>query len=131
MPDFDQLDQCVMLGKLLFFLPPPARAPIAQGLYEMGVRVHPDLATKDVMFTGPPGMGQHRMGRVVDIKTARDGMEVIKQFTPDLYDKMQAATTERQKQQVLAEIRQRHPDLIAHAEKKAEQLAAEQASDAS
>lgn len=122
MPDFDQLDQTVLLARVLWFLPAPARTPYAQRLFELGVRVHPDLATKDVMVTGPAGLGEHRPRSLVDIKSARDGLGAVQEFAPDLYDKMQAATTERQKQQLLADIRARFPDMIGNAEQK---LAAE------
>lgn len=121
MPDFDKLDQCVALAKVLWFLPAPARSKVAEGLFDVGVRFHPELATKTVMVTGPAGLGGHRPRQLVKMESRRDAENIIKNFLPDLHDKLQAATTEQQKQQILREIRERHPEVIAKAE---QQLAA-------
>jgi hypothetical protein len=43
-----------------FFLPPPARKPIAEKLCEFGVRVHPELATKELVAHGPADLGNWR-----------------------------------------------------------------------
>lgn len=47
------------LAKALWFLPPPARAPIADKLHGLGVRIHPELATLQLERQGPAMMGEH------------------------------------------------------------------------
>lgn len=118
MPDFDKLDQCVMIAKALWFLPPPARAPVAQGMYDLGIRGHPELATMALEGLGSPGLGMHQPQRLVGIKSKREGMDIVRQFAPGMADKMDAATTEREKMLLLKEIRERYPNLIAEAEQK-------------
>lgn len=115
MPDIGKLDQCRMLAKCLWFLPPPARAPIADGLYGLGVRVHPELASKELLADGPPGLGAHLPQRLANIKSRADSMAIIRQINPELADKIDQAETERQKQQLLTEIRQQIPDVIERA----------------
>jgi GTP1/Obg family GTP-binding protein len=77
------------------------------------------------MVTGPAGLGSHRPRQLVKIESRRDAENIIKTFLPDLWDKLQAATTEQQKQQVLREIRDRHPEVIAQAEEQLATLSAE------
>ncbi|MBY0442814.1 MAG: hypothetical protein K2Q25_11890 [Mycobacteriaceae bacterium] len=128
MPDIDHLDQCQMLAKSLWFLPAPVRGEIASGLYSLGVRVHPELATKEVQLQGPAGLGEHRLPRLVNITTTRlrqDGMAIIRQFDPELAAKIDAAETERQKQELLAEIRDRYPEAIAQAQAQLSKVAME------
>lgn len=115
MADVDKLGQCVLLSKALWFLPPPARTKIAEGLYGLGVRVHPELATEQLMVAGPAGLGAYRPRSPVSIKV-RDNMDVIRQVAPALADRMDAATTETQKQQLLAEIRAQQSTIVAAAE---------------
>lgn len=107
-----------MLGNALWFLPAPARGPLAEGLYELGVRVHPELATKQVLTSGAPGLANHSPRRLVSIKSQEEGMDFIRQFKPDLAAKMDAARTDAQKQAVMADIRARAPEVIAQAEQK-------------
>lgn len=116
MPDIERLDQGRMLAKALWFLPAPARAEIADGLYGLGVRIHPELATKELQTDDPAGLGAHRRQRLVNITAARSGqdsMAIVRQFAPELAAKIDAAETERQKQDLLAEIGERYPDIIA------------------
>lgn len=125
MPDFGKLDQCRMLAKCLWFLPPPARAPIADGLYGLGVRVHPELASKELVTEGPAGFGPHRPQRLAKIQSRTDAMDIIRQFNPELAGKLDAAETERQKQDLLAEIRQKIPEVIARAEQRLAEVSPE------
>lgn len=105
-----KLNQCVLIVKVLQFLPPPARKQFATALYDVGVRVHPELATRqDLVVGGVPVTGLPSQASSAD-------SELLRQWSPELADKIDAATTEEQKQQVLADIRARFPALIAEAE---------------
>lgn len=55
------------LAKALWFLPPPARAPIADKLHGLGVRIHPELATLQLERQGPAMMGEHAAQEPVKI----------------------------------------------------------------
>lgn len=55
------------LAKVLWFLPAPARAPIADKLHGLGVRVHPELATLQLERTGPAALGNHAQQQPVKI----------------------------------------------------------------
>jgi hypothetical protein len=116
MPDFEEIDQMVMLSRGLWFLPRPARQPIAKGLYELGFRVHPELATKQVVTDGVPGLANIAPQALVNIQSQREGEHIIRQFAPDLAEKMDAATTSAQKMALMAEIRSRYGHLIQQAE---------------
>lgn len=113
----DKLNQCVLIAKVLWFVPPPAKAKFAATLYEFGIRIHPELATQSIMVGGVPGMGEFRP-RVPVSNNARDQMALVRQWAPDLADKMDAATTEVQKQQILADIRSRYSQLVTETEHK-------------
>jgi len=117
MSDTEKLNQCVLIAKALWFLPPPARREFAVGLYDLGVRVHPELATQQIMVSGVPGMGAHAPQRPVS-RSGRDQWALVREWAPDLADKADAATTEAQKQEILAEIRTRYSDIIAEAEQR-------------
>lgn len=99
-----------MLVRALWFLPPPARATVASGMYDLGVRIHPELAIKQLEPQGAAGMGQHRAHRLVNA-SADQGRALMRQFAPHLADKMDAS--EEEKQQVLAELRAKHGSKIA------------------
>lgn len=107
----DKLNGCVQLAKVLQFLPPPARKMYATALYDLGVRVHPELATRQQLVIGgmPITGDQPRVGRNAD-------MALVREWAPALADKMDAATTEEQKQQILAEIRAQYPQLVSEVE---------------
>lgn len=121
MPDFSELDQLVMLSRGLWFLPRPARQPVSKGLYDLGFRVHPELATKQVVTDGVPGLANVAPQGLVNIQSQREGEHIIRQFAPDLAEKMDAATTSAQKIALMAEIRARYGHLIAQAEQMQEQ----------
>lgn len=118
MPDFERVAACAALAKVLWFMPPPARAQVAVGLYDLGVRVHPELATKELVTQGPAGMGEHRKQRLTPIASRDDFMAMVRRFNPALADKIDAAQTDEQKRAVAAEIRLRHPEIIANAEQR-------------
>ena len=115
MPDFSKLDQCAMISQALYFIPPPARAPIAVGLYDLGMRLHPELATKGLVQLGPAGMGAHRRQRLVDVNSQRDGMAFLRDNMPALAAKIEAATTPAAKQAAMADIQREYPEIVAQA----------------
>lgn len=118
MPDFDKVGQCAELSKVLWFMPAPARAQVAVGLYDLGVRVHPELATKELVAQGPAGMGEHRKQRLAPIASREEFLAMVRHFDPVLADKIEAAQTDEQKRAVAAQIRLRHPEIIANAEQR-------------
>lgn len=58
------------LAGALWFLPPPARRPVAQLLAARGFRRHPDLAVKQPVRTGEAWMGNHAPQALEPIKGA-------------------------------------------------------------
>ena len=117
MPDLDRINQCRMLAKALWFLPPPARAQIADGLYGLGVRVHPELATKELLADGPPGLGNHLRQELVSINSDENLLSFLHHHNPELAAAIEAATTPEAKRAVLAEIASNHPGLVGHAQR--------------
>lgn len=123
MPDLEQAQQCEQLAKALWFLAPPARGPVAAGLYSLGVRIHPELATKTLEKEGPSNWGNHAPSRFVSkAATSTDPIALLRsmgQVQPsllELADKMEAARTEKDKALLIAEIRAQFPDVIKNTE---------------
>ncbi|MFA4080468.1 hypothetical protein ONA92_01980 [Mycobacteroides salmoniphilum] len=123
MPDLEQAQQCEQLAKALWFLAPPARGPVAAGLYSLGMRIHPELATKTLETEGPSNWGNHAPSRLVSkAATTTDPIALLRsmgQVQPsllELADKMEAAKTEKDKQLLIAEIRTQFPDVIKSTE---------------
>lgn len=83
----DKLSQVAELAKTLWFLPPPARAQLAPELYELGLRVHPELATKRLVREGPTQLGNHAPQRLESI----NAMGVLQAMNPELADRVAAA----------------------------------------
>ncbi|AIT13434.1 hypothetical protein PBI_RONRAYGUN_21 [Mycobacterium phage RonRayGun] len=75
----------------LWFLPPPARNPIADKLHGLGIRHHAELATLELQRTGPAEMGNHAPLQVVSKTVAQDGMDMLRQVNPGLVAKIEAA----------------------------------------
>lgn len=118
MPDLDKVAQCAALAKALWFLAAPARSQAAVGLYDLGVRVHPELASKHLVAQGPAGMGEHRRQQLAAISSPDQVMAIVRRFAPEMAARIDAAETEEQRAAALAEIRRRHPNLIADAERR-------------
>jgi len=114
MPDVEKLDQCVMLVQVLrLTFPAPYCATLASALYDLGVRIHPELATKKLEGLGT--MGPFQQQRVVGVSDDRD-KALMRHFAPHLVDKMDLA--EEEKQAVLAELRAKHGNRIAEIEQR-------------
>lgn len=84
------------LAQVLWFLPAPARAPIADKLHGLGVRVHPELATLKIERTGPAALGNHAQQEPVKID--RDSaLRFLRgsgnQNLQDMADRIEAADT--------------------------------------
>ncbi|OHU68808.1 hypothetical protein BKG86_01775 [Mycobacteroides chelonae] len=123
MPDLEQAQQCEQLAKALWFLAPPARGPVAAGLYSLGVRIHPELATKTLEREGPSSWGNHAPSRLVSrAASTTDPIALLRsmgQVQPsllELADKMEAAQTEKDKALLITEIRAQFPDVIKNTE---------------
>lgn len=117
MPDFERVDQCRMLAKALWFLPPPSRAKIADGLYGLGVRVHPELATKELLADGPPGLGNHLRQELVSINSDDRLLGFLRQHNPELAADIEGATTPQAKAAVMSQIVENHPGLVGYAQR--------------
>lgn len=81
------VDEVTALAAVLWFLPPPARAQLAPQLYDLGVRVHPELATKQLVREGPSYLGNHARQRLEPL----NAMNVLRTMNPDLAERVQAA----------------------------------------
>lgn len=109
--NIDKLNGSVQIAQVLKFLPPPARKQFATALYDVGVRVHPELATQEQVIVGgvPVAADRRPVRKVADLA-------LVREWAPALADKIDAATTDEQKQQILNDIRAQYPALIAEAE---------------
>jgi hypothetical protein len=83
----DKADELLALVSVLWFLPPPARTPIAEGLHGLGVRVHPELATSVMVSDTTPGMGNH----AAKAPMAKQALDFLRETQPDLAAKIQVA----------------------------------------
>jgi hypothetical protein len=79
------------LASVLWFLPPPGRAMIADKLHGLGVRVHGELATLQLEREGPKELGAHAPMRVVKKASMNEGMEALRQINPALAARIDAA----------------------------------------
>lgn len=79
------------IAQTLWFLPPPARREFADKLHGLGVRVHPELATHELLREGPIEMGNHAPQRVVKKTATEEGMDVLRQVNPELAARIDAA----------------------------------------
>lgn len=89
MSDFPEqrLDDIASIARTLWFLPPPARTQLAPQLYDLGVRVHPELATKQLVREGPSSLGNHAPQRVESI----GAMDALRKVNPVLAERIEAA----------------------------------------
>lgn len=83
----DKADEVLALVNVLWFLPPPARTPIADGLHGLGVRVHPELATSVMVTDNTPGLGNH----AAKAPMAKQALDFLHATQPDLAAKIQVA----------------------------------------
>ena len=84
----DKADEVLALVGVLWFLPPPARTPIAEGMHGLGVRVHPELATSAMVTdSNSPGMGNH----AAKAPMAKQALDFLRETQPDLAAKIQVA----------------------------------------
>lgn len=101
------------LAAALYRLPPPARAVIANDLYELGARMHPEFSDKQVVLEGPENMGNWRPGHLETL----GAMDIVRKFTPELASRIDAAKTEQDKAALRAEIREKYPDRVSELER--------------
>lgn len=81
--------EILLIANTLWFLPGPARHHFAGGLHSLGVRVHPELATKRLDSRDPAGMGRHRRMELVDATDS--ARAALAEFNPGLADAVAAA----------------------------------------
>lgn len=110
----DKITQVRAIAVALFRLPPPARAQIANDLYDQGVRIDPLLATKHVVREGPAQLGNWAPAHLERI----DAMDILRNVDPVLADRIEGARTEAQKAEIRDEIRAKFPTQVADLEKR-------------
>lgn len=127
MPDIEKVNQVRLIAKALFRIAPPGRPLIANDLYDQGVRIDPDLATKEVVSEGPSQMGnwapQH-LEKIPEPNTPLDPDYLIgllrRSGVPslaELADQIDAVKDDPERAAaLLADLRTQYPDVIATAE---------------
>lgn len=137
MPDMEQLNDIRMIAQVISSLPPQQpggpRIPLAPPkvtqwaaeLYsDFGVRVHPELARKDVAG-GESELGNFTSKQVVDRVDAEHLLGLLKTSgVPSLVvlaERIEAAETDEQKRLVLADIAREYPDVVRTAVQIAEE----------
>lgn len=84
MSDIDEL------AALLYRLPAPARKMFAAELVELGVRVHPELATKQLIREGPGWMGNHAPQRLASLSDPDQLLAELAHIDPAMAAEVQA-----------------------------------------
>lgn len=98
----DKADELLALVGVLWFLPPPARTPIAEGLHGLGVRVHSELATSVMVTDNTPGLGNH----AAKAPMAKQAFKFLQETQPDLAAKIQVAQQDpSERARLAAELR--------------------------
>lgn len=124
MPELSQrVTEVRALAEGLWFLPRPARAPIADKLHGLGYRRHPELATLKVETEGPREFANIAPQHVVKMdQIDRDaGIEFLRgSGNTELADRIESAQTEEQRAAERARLAPKIPESIKIAE---EQLA--------
>ncbi|MBU8830823.1 hypothetical protein [Mycolicibacterium goodii] len=137
MPDFDELDQIKQLADLMKTMPPQkgsnVRIPFAveakrvqwatELVRDFGVRVHPELATKEMTAAGPVEVGSPGAQRAIDkidlsflLKLLRE-TEGVPGFA-ELADEIEAAGDDHERKAALRDrISQQYPDMVATAKR--------------
>lgn len=153
MPDMERVDQIAAIGRLIsrmpmdrdgtryFNTPAPVIGVWATELHDKyGLRVHPDLATEELVRVESPA-GNHGAVRsvtrntpapmgggpnVTHLQGARAAlMGWLKQQDPELHGRVVAAQNDPMKSALLlAEIRRDHPEVLAKGEEMAAAYAA-------
>lgn len=91
----DRVLEVRAIAALLWFLPPPARNPIADKLHGLGLRAHPELATLELHREGPAELGNHAPQHPVSKTADQQGMEILRSVDPALAEKIDAAHANR------------------------------------
>ncbi|AVJ50237.1 minor tail protein [Mycobacterium phage Mendokysei] len=84
------------IAKQLWFLPPPARNPIADKLHGLGLRHHAELATLELQRSGPAEMGNHAPQQVVSKHIAQEGMDALRAMNPEMAAKIEQARADQE-----------------------------------
>lgn len=108
------------LAEGLWFLPRPARAPIADKLHGLGYRRHPELATMQIETDGPKEFANVAPQHVVKIDQDT-GIQFLRESgNHELADRIEAAQTEKQRAAERDRLAPKIPESLKVAE---EQLA--------
>lgn len=87
-----RIEQVRAIADALWLLPPPARREVADKLFGLGIRMHPDLATLEIERDGPAAMGNHRPSRPVSKKSSTaETMDMLRSVQPEMVAKIEAA----------------------------------------
>ncbi|OCB59149.1 hypothetical protein A5722_05185 [Mycobacterium vulneris] len=111
--------EVMALADVLWFVPRPARRPIADKLHGLGVRVHPELATLQVETPGPKQFANITPQHVVAIDKTK-GLEFLRgaaeqtgdRNLADLADRIEAADTEEKMAAERARLAPQIPDAV-------------------
>lgn len=140
MPDIEELQGIQAIANVIASLPPqqpggpriplapPKVAQWAAELYrDFGMRIHPELAKKEIVASKDPLMGNFSPRTATDVVDMKGLLDMLR-TVPDvpelakLADEIEEATGDKAKEQVLiARIRKQYPDVIATAKHRAAQ----------
>lgn len=85
-------------------IPAPARNPWAVELHSLGLRVHPELATKELRVDDAQAkLGPHATGELADI-TREDAKAMLNDISPEMAAAVAEAETDPSKAEQLKEI---------------------------
>lgn len=143
MPDMEKVAAVRAMADSLHRIAPPGRAPMAAELYDLGWRLHPELATKELVRMGPASMGNWapQAAQKINLKARREAaldprflLDLLRQSKAAdlvaLADEVEAAIGDPEKTAAtLARIRKQFPDVVATAAQLADKYAAEVAAE--
>lgn len=111
-----------LIASVLWFLPAPAKGPIADKLHGLGIRMHPELADLTLQREGPDWMGPHAPQTPVRKDVMKQLEEIVEHTDPAFAAKIKAAKTDAEKQAVWAEVKAKHPDDVAQVDSLIEKM---------
>ena len=117
-------EEIAAIVDVLWFMPPPARVPVAEGLHGLGVRVHPELATS-VMVTdnSTPGMGNHAAKAPI----AMQAMAFLEETNPELASRIRVVQgNPAAREKLVAELRDKIGTDVAVLQDEGSRLESEQ-----
>jgi hypothetical protein len=105
MVDMEKVEQCRAIANALHRIAPPGRRLMANELFDLGVRIHPELATKQLVSDVPEQvrkqLGNWAPQRLDAVQTVK---EIVEHVNPALAKRIENAKTDAEKAELRDEV---------------------------